>query len=379
MSDIRASLYAKTDGFIKGVCHPTGDFDAITDLGFGWIRRDVPYPFNDDGSVNEYYLGFLEETRTYKNHGLRSVIVSPYPRTFLTHGIDPRTPDGLDRVREVCAYIARDYRDLGVCWQATNEMFVIGFRMPLTAPESVEFLVASLLGLREGDPDAALGHNSVTLSDGWDEFCRDIDSRTDCDYFGLDLYIGSWENGTLDTYTRRIDELYELCKKPIILMEFGFASRGGNLSADRHEELEFLREHGFADIEDVKRRPQDFMKLLPPPLLRTAEGCAAEDLVPALLGMMSHLTKLWYTDMLFPHTEEGQAEFYAALLPKLLANEHLAGTILYCWRDSPICFTCGSADCPCETAWGLTRYDDSPKPVCEVLRQILSGRLNRRT
>ncbi len=372
MNDLRSALYTKTGGFIKGVCHPNTAYDTITDLGFGWIRRDVPYPFDDDGSVNDYYLRFLEETRAYAANGLRSILISPYPSTFISHGIDPRTPEGLLRVREVCAYIARDYRDLNVCWQATNEMFVIGFRMPLTAPESVEFLVASLLGLREGDPDAALGHNSVTLSDGWDEFCRDIDSRTDCDYFGLDLYIGSWENGTLDTYVRRIDELYELCKKPIVLMEFGFASLGGNVSEDRHEEREFFESHGFAGIEDATRRTADFVKLLPPPLRRTAENCADVDLMPALYGMLPHLTKLWYTKKLFPHTEEGQAEFYGELLPLLLRDPHLAGTVLYCWQDSPTCFTCGASDCPCETAWGLTRCDGTKKPACDVIKEIFT-------
>lgn len=370
MNDIFASLYAKTGGFMKGICHPTDDCGFLRDIGFDWVRRDVPYPSDTNEAERERYRTFYNETRAYAEHGLKSVLISPYPNTFLSHGIDPRTPDGLKKVREVCAKIASDYRGLGVCWQATNEMFVVGFRRPLNIAESVEFLVASLLGLRDGDPDAAIGHNTVTLENGWDEYCRDIDRRTDCDYFGLDLYIGSWSNGTLEDYGKRIDELYDLCKKPMILMEFGFASRGGNISRDYHEEREYFVKHGFSDMEDAISRSSEFVKILPPLFKRTAETCAPEDLAPALRGMMSHLTKLWYTDMLFPHTEEGQAEFYAKLLPMLLENPHLAGTILYCQKDSPMCFGCGADDCPCETAWGITRCDNSPKPACDVIRKI---------
>lgn len=370
MSDIREALYAKIGGFMKGICNPVGGYDLLHDLGIGWIRYGVPYPFNSDGSVNEYYLRFLDETRAYAENGIRSVLTTPYPCAFIENGVDPRTPDGLRRVHEVCAFLARDFRGLGVCWQATNELFAVNFRMPLDVPESVEFLVACLQGLREGDPDAAIGHNTVTLADGWDEYCRDIDRRTDCDYFGFDLYIGSWDSGTLADYEKRIEELYELCRKPIILMEFGFASTGGNAHADRREELEFLRANGFSSPDEIDRRPQDFVKILPPRLKNIAETCVPEDLVPTLRGMRTHLTKLWYTDMLYPHTEEGQARFYAELLPRLFENTHLAGAVLYCVRDSSTCYICGANDCPCETAWGLTRCDDSPKPAYDVVKRM---------
>ena len=372
MNDIRTSFYAKTDGFMKGICHPNREYSRLTDAGLGWVRRDVPYPFDNDGNISESHRRFLAETRAYTENGLRSVVISPYPREFLAHGIDPRTPEGLDKVREVCEFLAKEYRDLGVCWQATNEMFVIHFRMPLNIPESVEFLVASLQGLRAGDPDGVIGHNTVSLDDGWDDRCRDIDRRTDCDYFGFDLYNGTWSNGDTDSYIARIHELYELCRKPIVLMEFGFASLGGNAHADRREAYEYLENLGFHGIEDLAARPDEFITTLPPSLKHTAEHCAREDLIPAFIDMMPHLTKLWFSEMVFPHTEDGQAAFYAELLPKLLADPYLAGAILYCWQDSHSCFTCGASDCPCETAWGITRCDGTAKPAYDTIKEIFT-------
>lgn len=372
MSDILKPLYSKTGGFMKGICHPAGEYDLLRAAGLGWVRRDVPYPFNADGSISGDHQAFLESTREYARQGLRSVVISPYPRAFISRGIDVRTEEGLEKVREVCEFLASEYRGLGVCWQATNEMFVVHFRAPLTIPESMEFLIASLQGLRRGDPDCALGHNTVSTSEGWDDLCREIDARTDCDYLGFDLYNGTWSDGGTDTYIERINELYGFYGKPLILMEFGFASLGGNASPDRREAMDYLRGLGFDGMEDVTARTDEFIATLPPPLRHTAETCAKEDLIPAIYGMIPHLTKLWYSGMVFPHTEEGQAEFYAELLPKLMASPYLGGAVVYCWRDSHRCFTCGASDCPCETAWGITRTDGSLKPAYHIISGIFA-------
>lgn len=370
MEDIRTALYARTGGFMKGICHPDTRYTELTGTGFGWVRRDAPYPFDENGELSSDHLRFLEETRIYAENGLRSVVISPYPRAFLAHGIDPRTAEGLAEVRRVCRFMAEAYRGLGVCWQATNEMFVVHFRAPLTIGESVEFLVASLTGLREGDPDAAVGHNTVSTGDGWDELCKDIARRTRVDYLGFDLYNGTWGDGDTDTYIERIDALYALFGMPIVLMEFGFNSSGGNAHADRREEAEYLASRGFSGWDDVMSRPEDFIAGLSAPLVHTARTCAPADLENAFRGMIPHLTRLWFAEMTHPHTEEGQAAFYGELLPKLLAHPHLAGAFVYCWQDSASCFTCGASDCPCETTWGITRSDGSMKPAREVIRGL---------
>ncbi len=361
---------------MKGICHPGTDYAALTEAGLGWVRRDVPYPFDNDGNVSADHYKFLEETRTYLKNGLRSVVVSPYPRTFLAHGIDPRTVEGLEQVRQVCAFLAKEYSDLGVCWQATNEMFVIHFRAPLNIPESMAFLIASLQGLRMGEPGGIIGHNTVSTSEGWDTLGHEILRQTECDYLGFDLYNGTWSSGGTDTYIDRIGELYALYNIPIVLMEFGFASLGGNAHSDNREAYAYLENLGFHGEADLQSRMDEFVETLPPRLKHTAMTCAPEDRFPAILGMMPHLTKLWYAEMTHPHTEAGQAAFYGEILPKLLADKRLGGAIIYCWQDSHACFTCGASDCPCETAWGITRCDGTKKPAYDTIKRIFNGENN---
>ena len=71
--------------------------------------------------------------------------------------------------------------------------------------------------------------------------------------------------------------------------------------------------------------------------------------------MFPHILKMWFSEEVFPHDEDGQAKFYEALLPMLLENPYLAGAVIYCWKDSKKCFECGAEDCPCEIAWGIAQ------------------------
>ena len=373
-SDVRTSIYQKTGGFIKGICHPKGETARLTDAGIGWVRMDAPYPFEKDGSVCDYHLSFLEEIRNYSKKGLRAILISPYPDTFLDHGVDPRSEEGLREVKRICAFMAKEYAPLGVCWQATNEMHIVHFRSPLTVEESKEFLVASLQGLREGNPNAAIGHNSISHTGDWDALCREIDSRTDCDYIGFDLYNGTWSDGGPETFTENIERLYNLVKKPVILMEFGFSSRGGNISEDRHEITDYLANLGYMSLEALFASPDRFLDHLPEQLNRMVRSCAPEDKETALCNCFPHLLKKWCATEVFPHTEEGQATFYRTLLPILLENPHLAGAVIYCWRDSDDCFSCKATDCPCETAWGLVHLDESEKPAYYAVREIYTGK-----
>lgn len=368
--DIRFGLYEKIDGFLKGICHPKGETTRITEAGIEWIRIDAPYPFDVEGKVSTSHTRFLQEVADYAAAGLRAVIVSPYPDTFIEHSIDPRTKEGLNEVERVCAFMAKEYAPYRVCWQATNEMHIVHFRSPLTIAESKEFLIASLNGLRAGNPHAAIGHNSISHTGDWDELCREIDERTDCDYLGFDLYNGTWSDGGPETYIELIDSLYSLLKKPIILMEFGFSSRGGNVSKDEREIKEYIEKLGYRTLEDLFASPSKFLEHLPPKLRHMVEACAPEDKETAIRNCFPHLLKRWCAEEVFPHDEEGQALFYQTLLPMLLASPYLAGAVLYCWRDSDDCFSCGAEDCPCETAWGLTRLDRSTKPSYDVVRSI---------
>lgn len=360
------NIYRRTGGFLKGICHPRGEIDGLLEAGLHWIRCDVPYPFNADGTWAQAFLQYKATCETYAARGIRTIAITPYPRAFLRNGIDPRTPDGLAAAEEVCMRIAEALRDSVGCWQITNEMWDNVFRTPLTNDEATDFLIACTKGVRRGDPVGIVGHNS-----GYRPRVEQEAGRSD--YIGVDFYAGSWGNGGPDDFIRKIDEMYEESDHtPVILMEFGFASVGGQVQDPDAEIRAYLNERGFADLDDAVRRADEYIQTLPGALRKAAEICAPEDRNSFIHGGWEHLLKKWFSHGTLPHTEEGQAEFYRELLPKLLANEHLAGAILYCWQDSPYCGNCGAEDCPCETAWGITRVDGSRKPAYEVIRDIFT-------
>ena len=367
-TDVRARLYEKTGGFIQGICHPCGETDALLEASIRWIRSDTPYPFNSDGTPSQWFLDYKAMCRTYLGKGIRVIGITPYPRAFLANGIDVRTAEGLAQAEAVCKYMAEELRGLVHCWQITNEMHIVFFRDPLTDEEATDFLIACTKGVRAGDPDCAVGSNSGIRP-------RLIAAAGPDDYIGLDCYCGSWGDGGPDDYVREIETLYAQGNQtPIILMEFGFPSTGGIVEDADAEIKAYLNARGFSDLDDAVERLDDFIETLPEPMRACAKNCAPEDRKNYVFSNWTHLLKKWFSRSALPHTEAGQAEFYRRLLPMLRRNEHLAGAVIFCWRDSPTCFNCGASDCPCETAWGITRCDGTRKPAYDAIREAFSAR-----
>ena len=356
---------------MKGICHPDGDREGLAELGLGWVRMDIPYPYDSEGNETGAFLGYKNACAYYAEKGIFTVGITPYPSAFIAAGIDIRTPEGLKEAENVCARVAFALKDSVKCWQVTNEMHVAHFRAPLTSEESWDFLIACSKGLRLGDQNACIGHNSY-CGEWIDKLVEIEDAIGGSDYIGLDCYAGTWGDGDVDTYAEEINKLYNALGIPVILMEFGYSSNGKTFTAEEEEtEInKFLLSHGFADREDAKQRYEELAQYVPPVLARIAAGCSAEDKPMYILNAMTHILKYWRYDGGFSHTEKGQADFYSALLPKLLENPYLGGAILYCWKDSPSCFTCGQSDCPCETAWGLSRVDGTRKPAYYVVKKI---------
>lgn len=372
MADLKR-LYAKTGGFMKGICHPDGDRDGLLELGLRWVRRDIPFPFDSDGNETVHFAAYRKACEFYAEKGIYTVGITPYPAAFIAAGINVRTKDGLEKAGEVCRKIAVLLKDSVKCWQVTNEMHVMHFRAPLTEEESVEFLIHCANGLRSGDPEGCIGHNSCTP-----EFlphCQRIESETGgSDYIGLDCYAGTWGDGNTDTYGEEIERIYGLLGLPVILMEFGYAS-SGTVRNDEEAEAdirEFLNARGFKNREDAIARHEELAKFVPPVLASWANRCSPKDKPQYLLNSMNHILKHWRYSGGFTHSEKGQADFYSELLPKLMANPHLGGAVLYCWKDSSPCFTCGVDDCPCETAWGILRKDGSRKPAYGAIKKVFA-------
>ncbi len=363
-------LYQKTGGFIKGICHPSGDPTLLLDAGLGWVRMDAPYP------TEESYEPFMQRVADYYQKGIRTVLISPYPSAFVQNGIDPATAAGLEQVEEVCAQMAKDFAPYHPCWQATNEMHMAHFRVPLTEMQAVDFLAASMRGLRKGDPRAAIGHN--TVDEAWMDKLLLVDEKAGAgspgggaDYIGLDLYAGTWIPGDETAFIEMIDRLHDLLKQPVILMEFGFASLGGTMAEDYADVLALLQSWGFKDYEDAASHLDQWIACLPPRLKEIALNAAPEERLKTVSqAFFLHILKKWPCPSFLPHDEVGQAEFYRRLLPKLLDHPYLGGAVIYCMNDSERCFLCGEPDCPLETAWGLLRMDGSKKPAYSMVKNI---------
>ncbi len=365
MADL-SGIYAKTGGFIKGICHPGSDREGLLNIGVRWVRRDIPYPYDGDGSATPAFRAYRDACAYYAEKGIYTVGITPYPRDFIAHGADVRTEQGLKQAEEICARLAGELSGMVRCWQITNEMHVLQFRAPLTEEESVRFIVACTNGVRRGDPAGAVGHNSCC--EHWLPLCAGIEADTGgSDYIGLDCYAGTWGEGGVDSYAGEIDRVYGMTKLPVILMEFGFASFGESIENHEAEILAYLNARGFADMRDMLARTDEFIETMPEPMKIVGRRCAPADKADYARGGFTHLLKKWWYKGDLPHTEEGQAEFYRTLLPKLTAHPHLAGAVIYCWQDSKTCFTCGEDDCPCETAWGITRADGTHKPAYEAI------------
>ena len=74
----------------------------------------------------------------------------------------------------------------------------------------------------------------------------------------------------------------------------------------------------------------------------------------------------------YEHSPEGQAKFYADLIPKLKNCGFVIGAFLYMWNDSEHCYVCGQSDCPVETGWGIVDGEGNPKPAYYAVRDAFA-------
>ncbi|NLG23819.1 MAG: hypothetical protein GX558_00570 [Clostridiales bacterium] len=165
-----------------------------------------------------------------------------------------------------------------------------------------------------------------------------------------------------------VDRAHRLTGLPVLLQEFGFASAGGSFDYERG--MAYLHGLGYARLADVLADPHRFLQALPADVARVVNKSPEADRAQNALSLLPHILKQWPGgSRRYAHTPEGQAAFYDSLLEQLLAYPHICGAFIYCWSDSERCYLCRAEDCPCETAWGITYIDETPKPVYDVIRK----------
>ncbi len=372
--DVKAFI-EQNGGYIRGVCHPNENYDLLSDGGFNWVRFDIPYPYNADGSVSRSYLAFKERCRGYKEHGFRVMAITPYPKSYIdVGGFDPVDPENIEKTQQIAVFLLEDLRDVCAAFQVTNEMGIDAFTLPLTHEQAITFIGVQLEALDKVKGDFPIGYNSAGLSEWLHKGMRPYHQY--CDYVGIDLYTGNTSGATVRDYTKRISRVHRITGLPVILEEFGFLSEGAPKTAA--EKAAILSQYGYASEEEAKADIDSFVKKLPSAFqARLRESYDPSAWGDAIFGDLSNhfYRQIGQTGTYrgFAHTPEGQAQFYADILPRLRSLRCLAGMILYCCQDGSVCWYCGLEGCPSETRWGVIDPAGTPKPAFEAVKACFTS------
>ena len=370
----------KLGGFIKGICHPREDYARIKGAGLEWNRADIAFPFDAAGNTRQDYLNWKEKMRCYRENGIRIMAITPYPRTFIEYGIDPRTPEGEARVKEIAVFLLEDLRGIVEGFQITNEMGIPHFTLPLDMRQAARFIGVQMEAMYPHRGNALVGYNSAgpqgdlhALLRPWHKYC---------DYVGIDLYIGCFApvGNSFSTLDMMLRFVWSMTKKPVILMEFGYLSEGAPKTPE--EKRAILRQYGVGSEKEAREKIElvlDNMKEIAPTFWErvTKNASSPEKRADYLfqIDTKNHLYRELPRGVAVkkcPHTPEGQANFYRAVLPRLAKQPFLLGAFIYAWKDGGRCYACGQSDCPTETRWGLLDMQGREKPSYYAVRDALS-------
>ncbi len=369
----------KTGGFMKGCCHTNQDYDLLEGANIEWTRKDIPFPYNKDGSLSEYYLSWKKEMKQYHDNGIKVFAITPYPHDYIDYGLDPRKPENRAAIQKIAKFYVKDLAGIVGAFQITNEMGIDRFTLPLTLEEAVDFIAmhAEVMYKETRNSNVIIGYNiaNPTVAIKMLKYSKWID------YIGLDLYIGCFEEFVHDInlFPVLLGIIRGVSQKPLILCEFGYIGYGEALS--KSEKKELINSYGFKSETDAIENMDEFLDELPPDMSNEIEELYP-DATDEELGEMifkgeyaNHFYKSLPKNCKlygYDHTPEGQAKFYRNLIPKLRKLDYLCGAFVYCWADSSHCYVCGQAECPVETGWGLIDGKGNPKPAYYAVRDGFS-------
>ncbi|MBQ3045042.1 MAG: hypothetical protein IJD49_03735 [Clostridia bacterium] len=367
----------KVGGFMKGVCHADPQYDLLNEAGIEWFRDDIPFPYNKDGSISQHYLNWKAESQEYVNNGVRIFGVTPYPDDYIEYGLDPRNPESRKGIQDIARFYVEDLKGIVGAFQITNEMGIDRFTLPLTLDEAAEFIGMQLEAMYPVRGDILIGYNVGGLSILQLPF-KMMKYHEYCDYVGLDMYLGCFENvlKNPDQYITILNFVRRVTGKPVVMCEFGYIGYGEPKTAE--EKKAILQKYGYNSEEEARADIDNFISRLP------------EDMKEEIIEDYSDRTPEERADLIFngeysnhlycelaegfglynfPHTPEGQAEFFEYIIPKVRNVDYVIGMFVYCWGDSDSCYVCGQADCPVETGWGLVDGKGNPKPSYYAVKE----------
>ena len=360
----------KIGGFMKGVCHLDPQYELINEANVEWFRDDIPFPYNADGTISQHYENWKKQSMEYVNNGIKIFGITPYPDDYIAYGLDPRKPESREGIQEIAKFYVEDLKGIVGAFQVTNEMGIDRFTLPLTLDEAAEFIGMQLEAMYPVRGDVIIGYNLGGLAIAQLPF-KMKEYHQYCDYVGLDMYLGCFEPvlKNADQFITLLNFVRLVTGKPVILCEFGYIGYGEPKT--KEEKIAILQKYGYNSEEEARANIDDFINNLPKDMkeeiIRDYSDRTPEERANLIFNgeYSNHL----YCELAegmglyrFPHTPEGQADFFEYIIPKIRKLDYVIGMNVYCWGDSDSCYVCGQADCPVETGWGLVDGQGNPKP-----------------
>jgi hypothetical protein len=336
--------------FFTGVSHPltytssggaAAEDDAALErrielmhrCGVEWILCDVPFPFDGaPATPSADYLSFKKLIARWKASGFSVLGVTPYPAGFADGwNADVGTPGSerfLRAYHDACRFLASELADTVSAWLIANQLNLERFRRPLTERQAISFVVAGGVGVKAGNPRALVGVNMF----GFDKSALAMyarlypNQRIDFDYVGSNGFFGTFDPGGPESWHEKLAILKGITKKPVIVLECGYPSRGDVMAPEEHT--------GGLVHHELKKLP-------------FAWGSG--------------------------HTPQIQAEYLQRVFWTLRNTPDVLGAFWFCWTDRPQCWNCGQPDCPAGTAHGLVDLQQKPKPAFEAFARAARG------
>ncbi len=372
--------FRKKVGFIRGVCHPTDNYEQIKGANIEWIRIDIPYPFEKDGTISKGYTGFKEKCRRFQDKGIKVMAVTPYPRDYIEHGADIRTDEGEQKVREIAKFLIEDMKSCVSGLQITNEMGIPRFTIPLTLEEAAKFIGVNLEAMHPLKDDIVVGYNSAGPEAGLHS--RLLPYMDFCDYVGIDIYMGCFFTmpGFIWFFEALCRYLWAMTGKPVLVQEFGYLS--GGAPKTKAEKKAILQSYGANSEKEAEKNIVQFVENMPKYFADHVKFvCGNNPEKYFSFIFKSDIKNHFYRELPAitmipgcPHTPEGQAKFFEKCIERLYSLDFICGCNIYCYKDPDRCYYCGQEDCPTETRWGLVDSSGNIKPSYKAVRNVF-GRI----